>query len=101
MLVALNSLTNITIGADNATVEVEPGLRWFDVYSFLEPYGRVAIGGRLKTIGVPGLTLFGGVHYFINKYGYAMDNVVSYDVVLGNGTQSQRVTQATEISSGP
>ena len=55
----------------------------------LEPYGRVAIGGRLKTIGVPGLTLIGGVHYFINKYGYAMDNVVNYDVVLGNGTQVQ------------
>ena len=41
----------------------------------------------MKTIGVPGLALIGRVHYFINKYGYAMDNVASYDVVLGNGTQ--------------
>lgn len=41
----------------------------------------------MKTIGVPGLTLIGGFHYFNNKYGYAMDNVVNYDVVLGNGTQ--------------
>jgi FAD/FMN-containing dehydrogenase len=41
----------------------------------------------LKTIGVPGLSLIGGFHYFNNKYGYAMDNVLSYDVVLGNGTQ--------------
>ena len=41
----------------------------------------------MKTIGVPGLTLIGGFHYFNNKYGYAMDNVVSYDIVLGNGTQ--------------
>ena len=40
----------------------------------------------MKTIGVPGLTLIGGVHYFINKYGFAMDNVVSYDIDLGNGT---------------
>lgn len=62
-------------------------MTWYDVYEALEPYGRAAIGGRLKTIGVPGLTLIGGVHYFINKYGYAMDNVVNYDVVLGNGTQ--------------
>jgi len=45
------------------------------------------IGGRLKTIGVPGLELIGGFHYLINKYGMAMDNVLSYDVVLGNGTQ--------------
>jgi FAD/FMN-containing dehydrogenase len=41
----------------------------------------------MKTIGVPGLELIGGFHYLINKYGMAMDNVVSYDVVLGNGTQ--------------
>jgi FAD/FMN-containing dehydrogenase len=41
----------------------------------------------MKTIGVPGLALIGGFHYFNNKYGYAMDNVVSYDVILGNGTQ--------------
>lgn len=69
------------------TVEVGPGLTWYDVYSALESHGRVAIGGRLKTIGVPGLSLIGGFHYFNNKYGYAMDNIVSYDVVLGNGTQ--------------
>lgn len=41
----------------------------------------------MKTIGVSGLTLIGGYHYFNNKYGMAMDNVVSYSVVLGNGTQ--------------
>lgn len=84
------------MGTDNSTVLVGPGLRWIDVYEFLEPYGRVAIGGRLKTIGVPGLTLIGGVHYFINKYSYAMDNVVSYDVVLGNGTQ---VTATSALNS--
>lgn len=72
---------------NNDTIQVGPGLTWYDVYTALEPHGRVAIGGRMKTIGVPGLTLIGGFHYFNNKYGYAMDNVVSYDVVLGNGTQ--------------
>lgn len=68
-------------------MEVGPGLNWYQVYSALEPHGRVCIGGRMKTIGVPGLTLIGGFHYFNNKHGYAMDNVVTYDIVLGNGTQ--------------
>lgn len=67
-------------------MDVGPGNNWYDVYSALEPYGRVCIGGRMKTIGVPGLSLIGGFHYFNNKYGYAMDNVISYDIVLGNGT---------------
>ncbi|KIM96203.1 hypothetical protein OIDMADRAFT_44918 [Oidiodendron maius Zn] len=85
VLITLSKFTEYTV--NNDTIEVGPGMTWYDVYEALEPYGRAAIGGRLKTIGVPGLTLIGGVHYFINKYGYAMDNVVNYDVVLGNGTQ--------------
>lgn len=36
---------------------------------------------------VVGLSLIGGVSYFLNRYGFTMDNIVSYDVVLGNGTQ--------------
>lgn len=80
-------MTDIEIAPDDSTISVGPGNTWIDVYAALSPIGRYAIGGRMKTIGVPGLTLIGGFHYFINKYGFAMDNVVSYDVVLGNGTQ--------------
>lgn len=87
MLLALNNLTDIKISSDNTTVEVGGGITWIDVYAALSEYGLYCIGGRLKTIGVPGLELIGGFHYLINKYGMAMDNVVSYDVVLGNGTQ--------------
>lgn len=86
VLVALNGLTSIEISPDNATVIVGPGNRWVDVYEALAPYGLYSIGGRMKTIGVSGLSLIGGFHYLTNKYGFAMDNVVSYDVVLGNGT---------------
>jgi FAD/FMN-containing dehydrogenase len=71
----------------NETITVRSGMTWNDVYSALEPYGRVAVGGRLKTIGVPGLMLIGGVSYLSNKYRSAMDNVVDYEVVLGNGTK--------------
>ncbi|KAF7627996.1 putative FAD-binding oxidoreductase [Aspergillus flavus] len=85
VLVALSGLDSYQV--HNDTIDVGPGLTWYDVYKALAPYRRAAIGGRLKTIGVPGLALIGGFHYFNNKYGYAMDNVVSYDVVLGNGTQ--------------
>lgn len=80
-------MTEITVSADNTTVSVSPGNRWVDVYAALDPYNLYVIGGRLKTIGVPGLSLIGGFHYLINKYGYSMDNILSYSVVLGNGTQ--------------
>ncbi|KAL4747247.1 hypothetical protein BDW72DRAFT_206664 [Aspergillus terricola var. indicus] len=85
VLLALDSMKDYRI--NNETITVSPGMTWYDVYSALEPYGRVAIGGRLKTIGVPGLTLIGGVTYFSNKDGFAMDNVVGYEALLGNGTK--------------
>ncbi|KAJ5645933.1 hypothetical protein N7490_002305 [Penicillium lividum] len=85
VLIAMSNMNTVNVKSD--TVDVGPGLTWYDVYSALESHGRVCIGGRLKTIGVPGLSLIGGFHYFNNKYGYAMDNIVNYDVVLGNGTQ--------------
>ncbi|KAM0325420.1 hypothetical protein ACHAQA_007406 [Verticillium albo-atrum] len=86
VLLALNNLKDIIVNDEDETIEVSPGNKWVDVYQALVPSKRYAIGGRLKTIGVPGLTLIGGVSYFLNKYGFTMDNVVSYDVVLGNGT---------------
>ncbi|KAJ7681506.1 hypothetical protein B0H17DRAFT_1205785 [Mycena rosella] len=71
VLLALNNLNDIAFNANgnDSTFTVGPGNRW------------------LETIGVSGLNLIGGFHYFINKYGLAMANVVQYDVVLGNGTQ--------------
>lgn len=87
VLLGLNELNELRVNSHEATVDVGPGNKWVDVYNALAPYGRYAIGGRLKSIGVPGLTLIGGVGYFLNKYGFSMDNVVRYDVVLGNGTQ--------------
>ena len=66
-------------------MEAGPALNWGQVYSALVPYGKIVIGGRLKDIGTGGLTLGGGIHYFTNKYGFAMDNVVSYEVVTADG----------------
>lgn len=87
VLIAPNGLRDLKVNNADSNIEVGPGNKWVDVYSALAPYGSYTIGGRLKSIGVPGLTLIGGVSYFLNKYGFAMDNVIRYNVVLGNGTQ--------------
>lgn len=39
----------------------------------------------MSTVGVSGLTLGGGISYFSNKYGWACDNVDSYEVVTASG----------------
>jgi FAD/FMN-containing dehydrogenase len=84
-LVALSAFQTITLSADHNSVDAGPALNWHQLYSFLEPYGRIVIGGRLKTIGIAGLTIGGGMSYFAAKYGFGMDNVLAYEIVTANG----------------
>ncbi|KAH8983408.1 FAD-binding domain-containing protein [Lactarius hatsudake] len=74
--------TNSTAG----TVELGPGLTWDQVYTALDPAGVNVIGARIPGVGVAGVTLGGGFSYKSNEYGLSVDNVVSYDLVLPNGT---------------
>ncbi len=72
----------VTLNADKSVVTVEPGNNWLAVYSALEPYGLAAIGGRASSIGVGGFVLGGGISYHSNLYGWALDNVQSFEVSL-------------------
>jgi FAD/FMN-containing dehydrogenase len=60
----------------------------------LEKYGVSVVGGRVPGVGVSGLLLGGGFSWFSNQRGLAMDNVVSYEVVLPSG----KVVTASENS---
>lgn len=81
----MTNLNEVAISTDLSTVSAGAGLGWISVYSALEKYGLYAIGGRYKSIGVAGLTLGGGLNYFAAKYGFTMDNVVSFEVVIASG----------------
>ncbi|KAF9698012.1 hypothetical protein EKO04_004314 [Ascochyta lentis] len=84
--VALEKLNEIKVAADKKTVFVGPGQRWFDFYTELQKYGLAVIGGRVNGIGVPGLTLGGGISFFANIRGWACDNVESYELVTASGS---------------
>jgi len=87
----MSKMKRLELSKSKKSVHVGPGLSWGDVYRYLAEYGLFSIGGRIGNVGVPGLLLGGGLNYFTNKYGFAMDNVISYEVVLANG----KVVQAT------
>lgn len=86
VLVALTKLNSVVYNEADQTAVAGAAQTWYGLAAALEPFGRIVIGGRLKTIGISGLTLGGGIHYFINKFGFPMDNIISYDVALLNGT---------------
>ncbi|KAL3299970.1 6-hydroxy-d-nicotine oxidase [Colletotrichum asianum] len=83
--VSFINMRDITLSADKTIASIQPGNIWGDVYQQLTKSDLTVVGGRLYNIGVGGLTTGGGISYFSNLYGWACDNVASYDVVLASG----------------
>ncbi|KXJ97312.1 hypothetical protein Micbo1qcDRAFT_181829 [Microdochium bolleyi] len=81
----MSKLNHVTVSKDRKTVEVGAGNRWVNVYSQLDPQGLTVVGGRVDTVGVSGLITGGGISYFSPRYGYAVDSVDNFEIVLASG----------------
>jgi FAD/FMN-containing dehydrogenase len=92
LVVDLSGMTGIRVDPETETVHVEPGCTWGDVDHATHAFGLAAVSGIISTTGVGGLTLGGGHGYLSRKYGLAIDNLVSADVVLADG----RLVRASE-----
>ena len=85
LVIDLAALRTIEVDSDTGTVRVGPGVTLGDLDRATEPLGLVVAGGVVSTTGVGGLTLGGGVGWLTRMYGLTIDNLVSADVVTGNG----------------
>lgn len=83
--IALEKLNERSLSSDKKIASVGPGNRWADVYPWIEQYGLEVIGGRISSVGVSGLTLGGGISHYANAYGWACDNIDSFEVVTASG----------------
>jgi len=82
----MNRFSDVTYDATTSTVQIGAGLIWDDVYTVLDPLGVNVVGGRVTGVGVAGFTLGGGYSWKSNQYGLTIDNMVSYELVLPDGT---------------
>ncbi|KAI9430139.1 FAD-binding domain-containing protein [Lactarius psammicola] len=98
--ISLARFDKIRVDSTAGTVELGAGLTWDQVYAALDPIGVNVIGGRVRGIGVAGLTLGGGLSFKSNQYGLSIDNVVSYDLVLPNGTITSVTSNDTDLWFG-
>ncbi|KAI0794890.1 FAD dependent oxidoreductase [Abortiporus biennis] len=92
--IAMSRFSAVNYHPENQTVDVGPGLTWDDVYATLQPQGVNVVGGRVSGVGVAGFSLGGGYSWLSNERGLTVDNIVSYELVLPNGT----ITTVTENS---
>ncbi|KAK8104772.1 uncharacterized protein PG998_011805 [Apiospora kogelbergensis] len=83
--ISFANLNGIALNGDKSIASVGAGNIWGEVFEFLATSDRTVVGGRLFNIGVGGLTTGGGISYFSPRYGWACDNVESFDVVTASG----------------
>ncbi len=65
---------------------MEPGCVWGDVDHATHAFGMATPCGFIASTGVGGLTLGGGIGYLARQYGLTIDNLLSVDMVLADGS---------------
>jgi FAD/FMN-containing dehydrogenase len=82
----LSALNDVSVDADAGTVRVGGGATLNQLDAATAAVGMATPVGILGTTGVGGLTLGGGIGHLSRKYGLAIDNLLSADMVLADGS---------------
>jgi FAD/FMN-containing dehydrogenase len=86
VVIDLSRMRGVRVDSAARTVRVAPGNVWGDVDHATHPFGLAVPTGIISTTGVGGLTLGGGIGHLARQYGLTIDNLLSADVVLADGT---------------
>ena len=94
VVIDLRPMKGIDIDPDRRTCRAEAGLTWGELDAATQVHGLAVTGGRMSTTGLGGLVLGGGSGWIERKCGYSVDNLLSVDTVLADG--SSVTTSGTE-----
>jgi hypothetical protein len=86
IVIDLSAMRAVSVDPRGRTARVQGGALWGDVDHETQARGLATTGGIVGHTGVAGLTLGGGIGFLMRKYGLAIDNLLSAEVVTAEGS---------------
>ena len=85
LMIDLQAMKGVHVDPTGRTVRAQAGLTWGEYNRATHAYGLATTGGVVSTTGIAGLTLGGGIGWLMGKYGMAIDNLRSVEIVMADG----------------
>src|SRR3984893_13085496 len=86
LMIDLSLLKGIQVDVRARTVRAQGGVLWKELNRETQLHGLATTGGVVSTTGFAGLTRGGGLGWLMPKYGLALDNLRSVELVMADGT---------------
>jgi FAD/FMN-containing dehydrogenase len=86
VMIDLSPMRGIHVDPKAQTARAQGGVLWNEFNRETQLYGLATTGGVVGSTGIAGLTLGGGLGWLMPKYGLALDNLQSADMVLADGS---------------
>jgi len=91
LMIDLALMRGVHVDPNARTARAQGGVTWKEFNRETQLHGLATTGGVVGSTGIAGLTLGGGLGWLMPKYGMALDNLLSVQLVLADG----RVLQAS------
>jgi FAD/FMN-containing dehydrogenase len=85
IVIDLSRMKGMRVDPAARTARAQAGLTWGEFDRETQAFGLALPGGIQSTTGIAGFTIGGGFGYLSRKYGLTVDNLLSADVVTGEG----------------
>ncbi len=86
LVIDLSPMKGVRVDPAARTAQVAGGCVWSDVDHATHAFGMATPSGFISSTGVAGLTLGGGIGHLTRGCGLTIDNLLSADVVLADGS---------------
>lgn len=85
LLLDLSPMSGIKVHPEERRVSVQAGATWAQLDAATQHHGLATTGPTASSVGVAGSTLGGGTGWLSRKFGHALDNLVSAELVTTRG----------------